>query len=149
MTCGRIDYKAVHCSECGAVPGQQCTDSDGNQQMEHAERMHLAYAIEFPQANFNRAEAEKYRLKYPEVTAHEIICAPSRAQVLWWGKWGVKLRYDREAYEREHGHPDDSIKELPPTQTPDDPDFVGQKVSEILDQLPGQAKVRRKRKPSQ
>ena len=148
MTCGRGPQDlAVHCPHCQAEPNKPCLSPSGKPRINHGERVHLAYALAFPESGFKQGEAERYRKQWPGVDVCVIVCAPSRAQVLWWNRWGANLTYDEKAYEAEHGHADTSttdtdIKALPPGQD----DFVGQPVSEIqaqFDKLP-KAKVRRK-----
>lgn len=96
--------QAVHCPDCGAKPGHRCKSPSGVSQIEHASRVHLVYALLHPEADFKRADAERYRLRYPGVQVGRIICAPSRAQALWYG-----LPYNQAAYEAEHG-PDTSVE---------------------------------------
>jgi hypothetical protein len=124
-----LDPQAVHCPHCGAEPGKPCRSPGGGpRDLDHGPRMHLVYGLAHPDANFYRAEAERYRMKYPDVSPYRITCAPSRAQVLWWNRWGHKLHYNRKLYEAEHG-PDTSILALPPG-SPD-----GVPVSELLEQF--------------
>ena len=95
----QLNNKAVHCPHCGAAPGQPCkTNSGGKRRAEHSERLHLVYALANPENNFYRAEAERYRMKHPGVQVGAVVCAPSRAQALWYG-----LPYNQVAYESEHG----------------------------------------------
>lgn len=96
--------------------------------MDHGPRMHLVDGLAHPEANFYLVEAERYRMQYPDVAPTRITCAPSRAQVRWWNRWGLELRYNRRANEAEHG-PDASI----PARAPGSPDGVP--VSELLEQF--------------
>jgi hypothetical protein len=131
------DDEAVHCPACEAEPGKPCRSPSGEiRRVFHSTRMHLAYAIVFPEANFYRAEAERYRLRYPDVEARQVWCSPSAAQVRWWARWGRSLHYDRKAYEAEHG-PDESIKALPPGETVES-------LMEKIHQAQEQEKARRK-----
>jgi hypothetical protein len=100
---------AVHCPHCGAQPGQPCKAPGGDtRRVDHSERNRLAYALMFPMdGGSSRADAERYRMKYPDVDVRAIVCAPSRSQAMWWNRWGRGLRYDRTLYESEHG-PDTS-----------------------------------------
>ena len=154
------DPQAVHCPHCGATPGQPCRDSGGKpRQKVHGERNRLAYALMFPEADLGRANAERYRLKYPDVVVTRIVCAPSRAQVLWWSQWGRQMRYDRTTYEAEHGpdtganecnHPLCRTATTPAAEcgcacgganhgrdgnTVEEEGYVGQPVSELLAQM--------------
>lgn len=109
MTVPRQTYiiKAVHCPHCGANPGKPCRDNSGGRRpVEHAERGRLAYALTFPMdaPQGDRVAAEKYRLKHPGVQVGAIVCAPSRAQALWYG-----LPYNQRLYESEHG-PDTGVE---------------------------------------
>lgn len=100
----RPDPRAVHCPHCHAAPGEPCRSPSGEaRNTAHNERLHLAYALMFPEANFYRAEAERYRLQHPDVEPTFVICAPSRRQALWWNQWGRNLIYNKSRYESEHG----------------------------------------------
>lgn len=136
-----VDPDAVHCPHCGVDPGQPCRSPSGKPRIGHGQRLQLATALASTEVSYFRAEAERYRMRWPEVEVREIRCSPSRAQVRWWAKWGRAMRYDRREYEREHG-PDNSVPAEQPQKQDDS--FVGQPVGEILDQL-DQVKVKRKR----
>lgn len=128
------DPQAVHCPHCGAEPGTPCKTPSGKAQIDHAERMHLAYALVHPESGFKQGEAERYRKQWPDVQAQEVICEASAAQVRWWERWGRKLSYNRQRYESEHG-PDRSISD----------DNVGMPVSELLEQLKQAEPIARRR----
>lgn len=136
------DPDAVHCPQCKAEPGRVCKSPSDKPQINHSERVQLAYALTYPDSGFYRAEAARYRMKYPDVEPRQITCEASAAQARWWAMWGRTLRYNRAAYEAEHG-PDTSIAAL---TTGQQDEYVGMTASELMAQMPSQQKAPVKRK---
>lgn len=131
MPSRNYNTRAVHCPHCGATPGHPCKAPGGDRRrVDHSERGRLAYALAHPMDALqgDRVAAEKYRLKHPGVQVGRVICAPSRAQALWYG-----LPYNQAVYELEHGT--DTSMEVLPVADAEDAEYVGQPVSEILDQM--------------